>query len=362
MTKPRDVSQPSFAVSKVKAFTEDIPDILHYTTGGGERRLHAILPRMEYAVFSLGSNDPLAEKIAQHLGTHLGKINLKTFADGEQHVQFMENLRGKSIFLVQSTNPPADNWVRLFLALDAAHGASAAEITAVLPYFGYARQERKGKPREPISARVFSVIIEKMGANKVLTMDLHADAMGGFFRKTNVDYLYARPVFLSFFSKFFKKEIANEEIVVVSPDVGGVARAQSFAKRLMTNADLAIIHKERKVANQIAKMRLVGDVKGKIALIVDDMADTCGTLAKASEVLMENGAKAVYACATHALLSKDANATIDASPIERLFVTDTVAANITSQKIEVISVAEIFADAIRRINQGESLSALFEVD
>lgn len=317
---------------------------------------------MEYAVFSLGGNDPLAEKIAKHLGIPLGGITLRTFADGEQHVQFMENLRGKSIFLVQSTNPPADNWVRLFLALDAAHGASAAEVTAVLPYFGYARQERKGKPREPISARVFAVMTETMGADKILTMDLHADAIGGFFRKTNVDYLYARPVFLSFLGRFFKDQIAKEQIVVVSPDVGGVARAQSFAKRLMKNADLAIIHKERKIANKVSKMRLVGDVKGKTALIVDDMADTCGTLAKASSVLMENGAKEVYACATHALLSRDANAVIDASPIKKLFVTDTIAANITSKKIEVISVSELFADAIRRINQGESLSALFEAD
>lgn len=318
---------------------------------------------MEYAIFSLGGNDPLAEKIAEHLKVPLGKILLKTFADGEQYVQFQENLRGKSIFLIQSTNPPADNWIRLFLALDAAHGASAAEITAVLPYFGYARQERKGKPREPISARVFSVMTEKMGANKILTMDLHADAIGGFFRKTNVDYLYARPVFLSFFAKFFKNEIAKEEIVVVSPDVGGVARAQSFAKRLMKNADLAIIHKERKIANQVAKMRLVGDVRGKVALIVDDMADTCGTLSKASEVLTENGATAVYACATHALLSRDANAVIDASPIKKLFITDSVwTGRELSKKIEVISVSGLFADAIHRINQGESLSALFETD
>lgn len=318
---------------------------------------------MEYAIFSLGANDPLAEKIAEHLGVPLGGIQLKTFADGEQHVQFMENLRGKSIFIVQSTNPPAENWIRLFLALDAAHGASAAEITVVIPYFGYARQERKAKPREPISARVFAVITEKMGANKVLTMDLHADAIGGFFRKTNVDYLYARPVFISFFTNFFKDQLAKEELVVVSPDVGGVARAQSFAKRLLMNTDLAIIHKERKIPNQVAKMRLVGDVKGKVALIIDDMADTCGTLSKASEVLMENGAKAVYACATHALLSKDANAVIDASPIKRLFVTDSISSDrVLSKKIEVISVSDLFADAIRRMNHGESLSALFEVD
>lgn len=324
-------------------------------------RLHGILVPMEYAIFSLGGNDGLAQKIAGELGVPLGQIKLKTFADGEQYVQFLENLRGKSVFLVQSTNPPADNWIRLFLAIDAAHGASAGEITAVIPYFGYARQERKGKPREPISARVFTVLIEKLGMNRLLTMDLHADAIGGFFRKANVDYLYARPVFISHFEKFFKDTIHNEELVIVSPDVGGVARAQSFAKRILANADLAIIHKEREIPNQVARMKLVGDVRGKIALIIDDIADTCGTLSRAAELLKESGAKEVYACATHAILSGDANALIDASPITRLFITDTVSTDrVLSKKIEVISVGKIFGDAIRRMNHGESLSALFE--
>jgi ribose-phosphate pyrophosphokinase len=317
---------------------------------------------MEYAIFSLGSNDALAEKIAKRLKKPLGKIRLKTFADGEQHVQFLENLRGKSVFIVQSTNPPAENWVRLFLALDAAHGASAAEITAVLPYMGYARQERKGKPREPISARVFAVMMEKIGAHRILTMDLHADAIGGFFRKTNVDYLYARPVFIAHLQKFFKKSIKDRNFVVVSPDVGGVARAQSFAKRLMQNADLAIIHKKREVANDIAEMRLVGDVKGKVALMVDDIADTCRTLSRASEVLIQNGATEVYAAATHAILSGDAVDRIDASPIKKVFITDTVSVpgRALSDKFEVVSVDEIFANAIDRMNHGKSLSELFE--
>lgn len=318
---------------------------------------------MDYAIFSLGGNDPLAQKIAEHLGVPLGQIRLKTFADGEQHVQFMENLRGKSIFLVQSTNPPADNWIRLFLALDAAKGASAAEITSVVPYFGYARQERKGKPREPISARVFAVLIEKLGTDRLLTMDLHTDAIGGFFRKANVDYLYARPVFISYFKEFFKDAIKNEELVIVSPDVGGVARAQSFAKRLLSNADLAIIHKEREIPNQIARMKLVGEVKDKEVLIIDDIADTCGTLTRAADLLKENGAKEVYACATHALLSGDANAKIDASPIKHMFISDSISTERPlSKKIEVISVGKLFGDAIRRMNHGESLSALFETE
>lgn len=318
---------------------------------------------MDYAIFSLGSNDPLAEKIASKLGISLGKVKLKTFSDGEQHVQFMENLRGKSVFLVQSTNPPAENWMRLFLAVEAARGASAREITVVLPYMGYARQERKAKPREPISARVVAVLLETLGTDKILAMDLHTDAIGGFFRDTNVDYLYARPVFISFFQSFFADALAKEELVVVSPDVGGVSRAQSYAKRLTKNVDLAIIHKQREIPNQVTAMKLVGDVKGKIALIIDDMFDTCGTLEKASALLMENGAKEVYAAATHGILSGNAMTSIDRSPVKKIFITDSVLQTQTlSQKIEVISVGEIFGNAINRLNNGESLSELFETD
>ncbi|MDO8481543.1 MAG: ribose-phosphate pyrophosphokinase [bacterium] len=318
---------------------------------------------MNYSIFSLGSNDVLAAKIAARLGVELGKIKCKTFADGEQHVQFLENLRGKNVFLVQSTNSPADNLARLLLAIDAARGASAHEITAVVPYFGYARQDRKARPREPISARVFAVMLEALGTNRLLTMDLHNDAIGGFFRKTNVDYLYARPVFISFFRDFFKNALAKDDLVVVSPDAGGVVRAQSFAKRLMTSADLAIIHKERDVPNQVARMKLIGDVKGKVALIVDDMADTCGTLATAANLLVENGAREVYAATTHGLLSGSAQETIEKSPIKRFFITDTISAERKlSSKIEVVSVGEIFGDAISRIVSGESLSALFEAE
>ncbi len=315
----------------------------------------------DYLVFSLGSNDPLAEKIAAHLGVPLGKIKLKTFADGEQHVQFLENLRGKDVFLIQSTNPPAENWVRLFLAVEAARGASAREITAVMPYFGYTRQERKSKPREPISARVFAMLLETLGTDKILAMDLHADAIGGFFRKTNVDYLYARPVFIAFFQEFFKDALEKDEFVIVSPDAGGVVRAQSYAKRLMQTANLAIIHKEREVPNEVATMKLVGDVKGKTALVIDDMFDTCGTLKKAVDLLVENGAREVYASATHGIFSKDAMAVIDSSPVKKVFTSDTIfPTRPLSPKIQVISVSEILAKAVDRINNSESLSALFE--
>ena len=318
---------------------------------------------MSYGIFSLGSNDALANKISAHLRMPLGKIKLKTFSDGEQYVQFEENIRGKSIYLIQSANAPADNWMRLFLALDAAHGASAKEITAVIPYYGYARQDRKAKPREPISARTLAMLLETLGTNRILTIDLHSDVIGGFFRKTNVDYLYARPVFISHLKPFFADALAKDEFVVVSPDAGGVVRAQSYAKRIMENAALAIIHKERDIPNQVARMKLIGDVKGKVALVVDDMLDTCGTLNRAAGILLENGAREVYAAATHGVLSGNAMKTIDESPIKRVFITDTISVDRPlSSKIEVVSVANLFGDAINRIESGESLSALFEAE
>lgn len=316
---------------------------------------------MDFSLFSLGGNDPLAEKIAEKLGKPLGKIKLKTFSDGEQYVQFQENIREKHVFLIQPTNPPAENWVRLFLALDAAHGASAQEVTAVMPYYGYARQDRKAHPREPISSRTFAQLLETLGAHRILAMDLHTDTIGGFFRTTNVDYLYARPIFVEHFKQTFADAIQKDELVVVSPDAGGVSRAQSYAKRIMERAELAIIHKEREIPNQVARMKLVGDVKGKVALIIDDMLDTCGTLARAAELLAENGAREIYAAATHGVLSGEANQKLDNSPVTKVFITDTInPARELSKKVEVLSVAGIFADAINRIESGDSLSALFE--
>lgn len=318
---------------------------------------------MDFRIFSLGSNDPLATKMAARAGVSLGSVKCKTFADGEEYVQFQENLRGRNVYLVQSTNAPAGNWARLFLAIDAARAASAHEITVVMPYFGYSRQDRKSKPREPISARVFATILESLGVDRVLTMDLHNDAIGGFFRKTNVDYLYARPVFVAHLQNIFKDALDADDLVIVSPDAGGVVRAQSYAKRMMKSADLAIIHKERDIPNQIARMKLIGEVKGKIALIVDDMADTCGTLARAATLLMENGAREVYAMTTHGVLSGDAKKNIDESPIKKLFITDTISSDRElSAKIEIVSVADIFGDAVHRIESGESLSALFEAE
>lgn len=318
---------------------------------------------MDFRVFSLGSNDGLAGKISETLGMSLGEVKCKVFSDGEQYVQFGENLRGKHVYLIQSTEPPAENWIRLFLAIDAARGASASEITVVVPYFGYARQDRKSRPREPISARVFASIVETLGANRFLTMDLHNDAIGGYFRNTIVDNLFARRVFIPHLRNVFADALDKDGLVIVSPDVGGVVRAQSYAKRLMKEAELAIIHKEREMPNKVARMKLIGEVQGKVALIVDDMADTCGTLATAANLLIEGGASEVYACATHGILSGDANATLDNSPIQKLFITDTISTERTvSPKVEVVSVGEVFGEAIRRIEDGESLSALFETD
>lgn len=318
---------------------------------------------MDYKIFSLGSNDGLAQQIAEHMGMPLGQIKLRSFADGEQQVQFLENLRGKDVFLIQSTNPPAEHWARLMLALDAARSAAAREITVVMPYFGYSRQDRKTKSREPISARVFATVMESLGATRLLTMDLHNDAIGGFFRTTIVDNLYARRVFIPYFKELFKDALAKDELVVVSPDAGGVVRAQSYGKRLMQHGELAIIHKERDIPNQVARMKLIGDVKGKVALITDDMADTCGTLARAADLLVENGAKEIYATATHGLLSGSAVETIEKSAIKKLFITDSVASGArSSSKIAIVSVGGLFAEAIKRLENDESLSELFETD
>lgn len=318
---------------------------------------------MDFRVFSLGSNDGLAQKIAERLGVSLGSVKLQTFSDGEQYVQFGENLRGKHVYLIQSTNSPGDNWIRLLLAIDAARGASASEITAIVPYYGYARQDRKARPREPISARVFAMALESLGATRLVTMDLHNDAIVGFFHTAIVDNLYARRVFVPRFREVFKDVIERDDFIVVSPDAGGVARAQSYAKRLMKSADLAIIHKEREIPQQVARMKLIGDVKDKIALIADDMIATGGTLVKAAQMLIDDGAREVYACATHGVLSGDASALLDESPIKKLFITDTISIDRPlSKKVEALSVGDVFGEAIERIEKGESISALFETE
>lgn len=310
----------------------------------------------EMKVFSGNSNPTLAQEICRYLGIPLGEAEVKTFSDGEVAVEIAENIRGRDVFIVQSTCPPVnDNLMELLIMIDAARRASAGRITAVIPYYGYARQDRKVAPRQPISAKLVANLITVAGASRVLTMDLHAGQIQGFF-DIPVDNLYARPVLLQYIRENFR-----DDLVVVSPDAGGVERARAFAKRL--DASLAIIDKRRERANVAEVMNIIGDVQGKVAVIVDDMVDTAGTLTKAAEALMDKGAKEVYGCCTHPVLSGKAVERIENSPIRELIVTDTIPLSPEAAKcpkIKVLSVAKLFGEAMKRIHLNESVSVLFE--
>ena len=311
------------------------------------------------------SNRQLGEAIARHLGIEPTKLLLSNFADGEIRVQILENVRGKDVFIIDSTQPPADNLLELLLLLDAAKRASARRVTAVLPYFGYARQERKDKPRVPISTKLVANLIVSAGADRVLTMDLHSPAIQGFF-DVPTDHLISDLVFADYIKKIIPEEIENKNVVVVSPDIGGVKRIDILAKELETN--IAIINKKREDANKSKALNLIGDVRGKIAIIRDDIVDTAGTIKSASLLLKKrnNGAKSVYVLATHALLSPPAVKRIANSKIDSLIVTDTIPLRedarkkLMPSKIKVISVAPLFATAIKCIHQERSLSVLFQ--
>lgn len=310
----------------------------------------------ELKVFSGNANRPLAEKVCDYLGISLGNAEVKTFSDGEISVEINENVRGKDVFIIQPTCPPVnDNLMELLIMIDAARRASAGRITAVIPYYGYARQDRKVAPRQPISAKLVANLITVAGASRVLTMDLHAGQIQGFF-DIPVDNLFARPVLLHYLKEHFK-----DDLVIVSPDAGGVERARAFAKRL--DASLAIIDKRRERANVAEVMNIIGDVKGKTAVIVDDMVDTGGTLTKAALALLDKGASAVYACCTHPVLSGNAVQRIAESPLKELIVTDTIPLSEEARKcskIKVLSVGKLFGEAVRRIHLNESVSVLFE--
>ena len=307
-------------------------------------------------IFSLGNNNLLSNEISKILKVPLGKIITSDFADGEQHIQLGENCRNANVFLIQSTGQPDSNFTRLALAIDAARRASAKEITAVIPYFGYSRQERKSLPRTPISARVFSTILETLGVDRILTMDLHAKAIEGFFLKTTVDHLYARTEFIKVLKKDFKKELLKDEIIIVAPDTGAANNARSFGIKLLNHPNLAIISKGREKANYISTMELVGNVRDKIALIVDDIADTCGTLIKAAELLKENGATKVIAVITHGIFSGDALLKIKNSKIDTLYVSNTIESENLPKNMKLVSMANLFAEVIKRVGEGESLS------
>ena len=306
-------------------------------------------------VFSGNSNRPLAESICSILGIEMGSAEVKKFSDGETSVDIHQSIRGKDIYLVQSTcSPTNEHLMELLVMLDAVKRASARFVTAVIPYFGYARQDRKASPRTPITAKLVANLLTSAGADRVLTMDLHAGQIQGFF-DIPVDNLYSKPVMLN----YIKDQYANH-LCIVSPDAGGVERARAYAKPL--KADLAIIDKKRERANESDVMHIIGDVKGKICLLIDDMVDTAGTLTNGAAALREAGATKVAACCTHAVLSGPAISRITNSPLEEMVVTDTIPlkgdANMC-KKITVLSVAPLLGEAIKRIYSHESVSELF---
>lgn len=308
-------------------------------------------------VFSGNINKELYKEIISYLGINEGKIYVGRFADGEVEVKIEENIRGSDCFVVQPTCPPVnENLMELLIIIDALKRASAARITAVIPYFGYARQDRKSEPRVPITSKLVANLIVAAGANRVLTMDLHAGQIQGFF-DIPVDHLFATPVFLEYFNRL--NDVKDKtQVVVVSPDAGGVERARAFAKRLDTA--LAIVDKRRPSPNQAEIMNIIGDVKNKVAIIFDDIVDTGGTLLKVAERLKEEGAKKVYAACTHPVLSQSADKKILNSCIEELVVTNTIPlGEKKNPKIKVLSVGKLLAEAIKRIHLNTSVSELF---
>jgi ribose-phosphate pyrophosphokinase len=310
----------------------------------------------DFKVFSGTANPALTAEICCHLGCPVGSIMIEKFADGETHLQIQENVRGADVFLVQPTCTPVDNnLMEVLLMLDAFKRASAERITAVLPYYGYARQDRKDKPRMPISAKLVAGLLEAAGANRVLALDLHAAQIQGFF-DIPVDHLFAAPVMV----EYFEDRYDPRELIVVSPDAGGVERARAFAKRL--SVPLAIIDKRREEANVAEVMNIIGDVRGRHCLVVDDLVDTAGTLVKGVEALLEQGAKTVTGCATHAVLSGPAIRRITESPIKELVVTNSIPVRPEAarcDKIRTLSIASLLARGIQSIHEGGSISTLF---
>ena len=309
-------------------------------------------------IFAGNSNKALAEQVAQAAGVELGFCGITNFADGEVQIEIHESVRGQHVFLIQSTCPPVNqNYMELFVMLDALKRASPAHITAVIPYYGYSRQDRKVAPRAPISAKLMADLITTAGANRVVALDLHAAQIQGFFN-VPVDHLFAIPTLARAWREAYG---TGPDFVAVSPDAGGVERTRAFAKRI--ESSMAIIDKRRTGPNEAKALHLIGDVKDKTAVIVDDMIDTAGTLTQAVDSLYKNGAKRVFAVATHPVFSGPAISRLMESPIEKVWVTDTIPlseAARNSGKIEVVTVAPVLAEAIRRIHGNDSVSSLFD--
>ena len=302
-------------------------------------------------IFAGRVSQELAGRIAQKFGTTLGDVKVVEFSDGEFQPSFEETVRGQDVFIVQSTMPPTENLFELLLMVDAAKRASARKIIAVIPYFGFARQDRKDKPRVAIGAKLIANMLHAAGVNRVMTMDLHADQIQGFF-EVPVDHLFASTLFYN-----EMKALDNGNLIMAAPDAGGAKRANAYAKKL--NTGLAICHKHRKKANEVAEMTVIGDVAGKDVILVDDMCDTAGTLTKAAELFIEKGATSVRAFCTHAVLSGPAYERINNSKLTELIVTDTIPLKEQSDKIRVVSVADLFADVINRLVHNESISTHF---
>ncbi len=305
----------------------------------------------EAKIFNCTQSRELAEKIAEKYGSKLGNVITSTYSDGEFQPSFEESVRGSRVFIIGSTHPGSDHLMEMLLMLDAAKRASARHITAVMPYFGWARQDRKDKPRVPIAAKMIASILETAGATRIITMDLHADQIQGFFEKP-VDHLYASTVFLPYL-----KNLNLDNLTVASPDMGGSKRAYAYSKAL--ESDVVICYKQRAKANVISHMELIGDVTGKNVVLVDDMVDTAGTLTKAADVMMERGAQSVRAICTHPVLSGEAYERIEKSKLQELIVTDSIPLKKESKKIKVVSCAELFADVMRRVQENRSISSKF---
>ncbi len=301
--------------------------------------------------FACSESRELGEKIAKEYGSTLGKSKKTVFSDGEFQVSYEETIRGRRVFIIGSTMPNSDNLMEMLLMLDAAKRASARHITAVIPYFGWARQDRKDKPRVPIAAKLVAKIIEDAGATRIITMDLHADQIQGFFEKP-VDHLFASTIFLPYI-----ESLNLDNITIASPDMGGSKRAYAYSKYL--KSEVVICYKQRKKANVISHMQVIGDVKNRNVIIVDDMVDTAGTLTKAANLMMEKGAKSVRAIATHAILSGNAIESIENSKLESLIVTDSIPKKYPSSKINVVTCATLFAEVMKKVQENTSISNQF---
>ncbi len=302
-------------------------------------------------IFSCTQSRELAAKIAEAYGAPLGNVITSTYSDGEFQPSFEESVRGSRVFIIGSTHPGSDHLMEMLLMLDAAKRASARHITAVLPYFGWARQDRKDKPRVPIAAKMVASILETAGATRIITMDLHADQIQGFFERP-VDHLFASTVFLPYL-----KSLNLADLTMASPDMGGSKRAYAYSKHM--ESDVVICYKQREKANVISHMELIGDVTGKNVVLVDDMVDTAGTLTAAADLMMDRGAISVRAICTHPILSGEAYERIEKSKLQELIVTDSIPLKKESRKIRVVSCAELFADVMQRVHQNRSISSKF---